>query len=218
MKASLAAASLIWLSLGSLASGHRLDEFLQATTIELQPRGVQGQIRLTPGIAVFAFVKAGIDTDRDGVISSGEQRACAERVLRDLSLVVDGRRLGLQLVSMSFPGVNEMKEGLGEIQIEFRAEGLNEVRDHQLVFENRHQRRISAYLVNCLVPRDPDIRVTGQSRNYDQSLYHLNYEQGGVRSRTMSWAWLGLVAMRLSGRLVLLGVRSAQTKGESFAA
>src|SRR6185503_8540723 len=98
-----AAASLILLSLGSPASAHRLDEYLQATTISLEKNRVQAQIRLTPGVAVFSFVMATIDTNRDGVISAREQAAYSERVLRDLSLAVDGDRLKLHLISTNFP-------------------------------------------------------------------------------------------------------------------
>jgi hypothetical protein len=142
---------------------------------------VQAQIRLTPGVAVFHSVLARIDTDADGVISEAEQRAYAERVLGDLSLTIDGNRLRLRLVSLKFPTIEEMKEGRGEIQIEFDADVRRGGPNRRLIFENRHQRRIAAYLVNCLVPRDPDIRVTAQKRNSRQSLYRLDYVQAGVR-------------------------------------
>ena len=57
---------------------------------------------LTPGVAVFPIVLASIDTNADGVISETEQRAYAERVLRDLSLTIDGDRLTPRLVSINF--------------------------------------------------------------------------------------------------------------------
>jgi hypothetical protein len=57
------------------------------------------------------------------------------------------------------------KEGLGEIQIEFSATLPRGGPNRRLVLENRHQRRIAACLVNCLVPRDPDIRIVAQDRN-----------------------------------------------------
>ncbi len=100
-------------SLGAPASAHRLDEYLQATTISLEPHRVQMQIRLTPGVAVFPLVMAAIDTNGDGVIATSEQRAYAGRVLGDLSLAVDGERLTLQLISTNFPTTDEMREGRG---------------------------------------------------------------------------------------------------------
>ena len=150
---------------------------------------VQAQIRLTPGVAVFPIVLASIDTDADGVISEAEQRAYAERVLRDLSLTIDGDRLRLRLVSSKFATIEEMKEGRGEIRLEFNADLPRGGPNRRLIFENHHQSRIAAYLVNCLVPRDPDIRITAQNRNYQQSFYQLDYVQAGVRSSPLSFAW-----------------------------
>ena len=40
--------------------------------------------------------------------------------------------------------------------------------------------------MNCLVPEDPEIRVTAQNRNYEQSVYQLDYMQDGVPSRPLS--------------------------------
>lgn len=189
MKTRLAAAGAILLLVGTPASAHRLDEYLQATTISVEKDRVQAQIRLTPGVAVFPIVLANIDADADGVISEAEQRAYAERVLGDLSLTIDGDRLRLRLVSLKFAKIEEMKEGLGEIQLEFDADVPGGGPNRSLTFENQHQSRIAAYLVNCLVPRDPGIRITAQNRNYQQSFYQLDYVQADVRSGTQSSAW-----------------------------
>ena len=54
MKTRLAAAGAILLLAGTPASAHRLDEYLQATTISVEKDRVQAQIRLTPGVAVFS--------------------------------------------------------------------------------------------------------------------------------------------------------------------
>ena len=121
MKSSLTVGLLLgWL--GVPGSAHRLDEYLQATTIALAPHRVQAQIRLTPGVAVFPAVVPTIDLNRDGLISSDEQRAYAERVLGDLSLTLDGEPLKFRLSSAKFPGIDEMKEGRGEITNRFRRE------------------------------------------------------------------------------------------------
>jgi hypothetical protein len=182
MKMRLAVAGALLLLVGTPASAHRLDEYLQATTISVERDRVQAQIRLTPGVAVFRKVLANIDTDADGVISEAEQRAYAERVLRDLSLTIDGHRLQLRLVSLKFAKTEVMREGRGDIELEFDAEVPSGGPNRRLIFKNQHQSRIAAYLVNCLVPRDPDIRVTAQNRNYRQSFYQLDYVQAGVHS------------------------------------
>lgn len=202
MNTRLTAAGAILLLAGTTASAHRLDEYLQATTISVERDRVQAQVRLTPGVAVFPMVLADIDTNADGVISEAEQRAYAERVLGDLSLTIDGDRLQLRLVSLKFAKIEEMKEGGGEIQLEFDADVSSGGPNRRLIFENRHQSRIAAYLVNCLVPRDPDIRITAQNRNYQQSFYQLDYIQADVRSGSSAWwsssrRWLGATVLLL---------------------
>jgi hypothetical protein len=217
MKNKLAAA-VITLSVGMPALAHRLDEYLQGTLISVEKNRLEAQMTLTPGIAVYPIVLAGIDTDADGVISESEERAYAERVLRDLSLTIDGDRLTPRLVSMEFPAIEEMKEGRGQIRIEFNADLPRNGPNRKLVLENHHQSRIAAYQVNCLVPRDADIRILGQNRNYSQSLYELDYVQSGVHSDSLFLAWwsndrmwLGAVALLLLARFAFLWRQRTRT-------
>jgi hypothetical protein len=199
---TILAAAILFLARES-ASAHRLDEYLQGTLISVEKNRLEIQMTLTPGVAVFPSLIALIDTDANGVISEKEQRAYAEQVLHDLSLVIDGDRLTLQLLSTRFSTVDEMKEGRGEIQLNFSADVPRGGRSRKIVFENHHQSRIAAYQVNCLVPRDPDIRIARQVRNYSQSVYRLEYEQAGIASLS-SLAWLGAIPLLLFTRLVFL--------------
>jgi len=201
---TLTVAAAILLLAGVPGSAHRLDEYLQATLISIEKDRVQALMRLVPGVAVSSFVLASMDSNADGVISESERRAYAERVLRDVSLTVDGDVLRPRLISVEFPGVGEMKEGVGEIHIEFSADVPRGGRHRRLVFRNHHQSRIGAYLVNCLVPRDRDIRVVAQNRNEQQSFYQLDYVQGGVAWWQGGRGWLGMVALLLSARVAFL--------------
>ena len=212
MRAPLAAAATILVA-WTPGFAHRLDEYLQATTLSVEKNRVQGQIRLTPGIAVFPAVLAGIDTNADGVISESEEQVYAERVLGDVSLTIDGDSLKPRLLSASFPDIDELKEGRGEIQLEFDADMPRNGSDRRLIFENHHQYWIAAYLVNCLVPRDPNIRLVAQNRNYSQSSYQLDYVQSGVRPEPFHlamWAWVGAAAVGWSMRLVSLWWKRAR--------
>jgi hypothetical protein len=146
-------------------------------------------MRLIPGVAVFPAVFASIDINGDGVISEAEQLSYAGRVLREVLLAIDGKRLEPTLVSVRFPELGQLKEGLGEIQIEFIAELPQGAAERTIVLENHHQNAISAYLVNCLVPLDPDIRVLRQNRNESQSFYQLKYLQTGDSSRFAFLRW-----------------------------
>jgi hypothetical protein len=165
-----------------------------------------------PGVAVSSAIVAAIDTNADGEISETERRAYAERVLGDLSLSVDGNPLRLKLVSQEFPSVVEMQQGLGQIEIEFTADLPFGGPNRQLIFENHHQNQIAAYLVNVLVPRDPEIRIVAQRRNDSQSFYRLDYVQEPANSsRLPLTGWWGTLRERVSaigfGSVFRLGVR-----------
>jgi hypothetical protein len=186
MNTRLVAAAAILLSLGARVSAHRLDEYLQAILLSVEKDHVQASMRLIPGVAVASTILATIDTNGDGVISQAEQQTYAERVLRDLSITADGKSVSPTLVSQKFPAIDEIKEGLGEIQIEFTVDLPSGGPERRIVFENHHQNGISAYLVNCLVPRDANIRILTQNRNESQSFYQLDYAQADSSSDPLS--------------------------------
>jgi hypothetical protein len=198
MKRKLLTAAVILLSLGGVASAHRLDEYLQATIISVEKDHVEASMRLIPGVAVSSSVIASIDSNGDGVISEAEQRAYAERVLGDLSLTIDGKSLKPKLVSADFPAIEQMKEGLGEIHIEFTADLPRGGPNRRLILENHHQNRNAAYLVNSLVPRDSDIQIVAQNRNEQQSFYQLDYVQAGVPVAPAPFQWWTNVRGRMS--------------------
>jgi hypothetical protein len=199
MKTGLIAAGAMLLLAATSATAHRLDEYLQATTLLVEKDRVQTQLRLTPGVAVFPTVRAGIDSDGDGVLSVAEQQAYAQRVLADLSLTLDGTPLRLRLTSLKFAAIADLREGRGEIRLDFAAAVPSGNPQRKLVFENRHHSRIAAYLVNSLVPRDPGIKITSQYRNYPQSFYQLEYTQDTAAQSLGGWSnaggWLGAVAL-----------------------
>ncbi len=211
MKRALALPIAALLFLAAPARAHRLDEYLEATLISIGRDRVSAELRLAPGTAVLPMVLAAIDADRDGAISASEQTAYARRVLRDISLSMGGERLQPRLLSARFPAMEELKEGMGEIDIEFDASLPPGGGARKLIFENRHQSRIGAYLVNCLVPADPDIRITAQKRNYTQSFYELDYAQKGVAAGLSVWRGGRLLLMALAllllARLLFLSRR-----------
>lgn len=179
MKARLALLAVVFCWLATPAFAHRLDEYLQATTITLEKDRVVLQLRLTPGVAVAAQVLARLDANGDGTISDAEQQAYAEQVRRDLSLAVDGRPVPLRLVSSTFPPAEEITGGVGDILLTFDANlPAGSAATHRLTFENHHQSAVAVYLVNCLLPRDPGIHVVAQDRSYDQARYQLDFSFG----------------------------------------
>jgi hypothetical protein len=201
VKRQLAATVALLLALATPADAHQLDEYVQASKISVARDLVRVELRLTPGVKVLPRVLAIIDTNGDGAVSTDEQRAYVDRVRGDLSLMVDGSRLPLHLVALGFPSIAEMKEGLGEIRMDFESAlpvgGEEPSRCHPerakrvegsaprcadrrlLTFENHHLGDVSVYLANVLVPQDTSIRITAQRRSYEQSSFTVEYSQVG---------------------------------------
>jgi hypothetical protein len=168
--------------MGMPGSAHRLDEYLQGTILSVAKDRLSADLTLTPGVAIFPVLIPDIDTNADGTISEAEQKAYAERVLGDLSLTLDGQRLTPHRTSAEFPAVSDMKEGRGEIHMQFYADLAPGSASRKLVFENHHHKSISVYQVNVLVPRDPSVKIVSQNRNYSQSYYELDFDQADVRA------------------------------------
>jgi hypothetical protein len=193
--------ALLMMGLAGAADAHRLDEYLQATLIGVTPGGIDLEIQLTPGVAVFPAWMRVIDEDRDGRISPAEERGYVARVLRDLELRVDGVLAPLTLVESNFPTLDSMREGLGTIVIKLRAAR----RGHELRFENRHLPQVSAYLVNCLA--DPNDLVLGpQRRDEAQKSIAFEYSFGAVPGARAALApfWPALIGIPLAVRMALL--------------
>jgi hypothetical protein len=156
---------------------HTLDEYVQATLVSVERSQILASVRLKPGAEVFPELFRVIDTDSDGELSKKEQAVYLQRVIGDIAFSVDGARLEPRMLWGRWSPMDDMKEGRGEILIELAALVSPRSGAHKLVIENRHQPRISAYLVNNLVPRDPGIRIVAQNRSDNQSIYELQYLQ-----------------------------------------
>ena len=73
-------------ALGARVSAHRLDEYLQAARIAIEPDRVHLELDLTPGVSVANVVLADIDVDADRSISAAEALAYSKRVLSTVAL------------------------------------------------------------------------------------------------------------------------------------
>lgn len=166
-------------------------------------------IRLAPGVAVASSVLDSVDTNRDGAISKAEEQDYGRRVQHDVSVTLDGEAVPLRLTSQRFDSVDEIRHGVGEMQLAFEAELPPGGAHRRLAFQNTHRSAIAAYLVNSLVPSDRDIHVVSQTRNYTQSVYELRYDQDGAGAASVSFGTLGSWAFVLGVLLVLVGSKVA---------
>jgi hydrogenase/urease accessory protein HupE len=172
------------LLLSPAALAHRLNEYLEATTINLSSGKVFLELRLTPGVAIASDVLKNVDLNDNNQISASEQRHYLAQLARDLSITLDGSGVTLKAVSYSFPTVENMRKGIGDIIIDYEADIDRHALVHQLKLQNRHYRTIAVYLVNCLLPSDTTIRVVNQTRSLNQSDYQLDFTTGNVKNGT----------------------------------
>lgn len=181
MKWKLAAVIVVCVLLcGNAAWAHRIDEYLQATILSVEANRVHASMRLIPGVLVAPVVIAAIDSDHDGVFSDAEKRAYAERVVRDLSITVDGKVAHPELDAWTLPEATQLRDGLGEIHIEYHVDVPSSAgANRSMVLANHHLNDASVYLVNVEVPQDSALRIVDQKRNAKQSVYELDYEQVG---------------------------------------
>jgi hypothetical protein len=182
-KAALAA--FVILAGGASTSAHRLDEYLQAARVAIEPNRVVIDLDLTPGVAVAGVVLADIDRDRNGSISSGEAQAYVARVLSDLTLAIDGAPLALSARASTFPAMQALRTGVGTIQLRLAAElPTLHPGTHRLALRNAHLPRVSAYLANVLVPANERVDVTNQRRDYNQRALDIDYV---LREKPRTW-------------------------------
>ena len=210
MRRKLTLAALCFVLAGKAAWAHRIDEYLQATILSLDANRVNASMRLIPGVLVAPSVIALIDNNHDGVFSESEMKTYAERVLGDLSVTVDGQATAVQLDTWNVPEASHLRDGLGEIQIQYHVElPPSSGASHSLALVNRHLNAGSVYLVNVEVPQDPRLRVVEQKRNPRQSVYELDYKQtpvGNTSSSSPSGLRTWLTGLEFSN-LFRLGMR-----------
>jgi len=201
------------LTIPSPASAHRLDEYLQATIVDIEPGDIRLRIHLTPGMAVAEQVLAHIDRDRDGVISPDEAAAYAERLKRDLVLRLDGRDLGLTLATLDVPGPADLHTGWGIIRVEFSAgPGPLRAGPHRLTLENWHLPMASAYLFNAARPASDSVRITRQKRNDDQSTGEIEFTfEAPATSSRVAWIAASAVTLLIAASAVVWRARQGKS-------
>lgn len=160
----------------SMALAHRLDEYLQATLVTIDPTEIRLQINLTPGVEVADKVLALVDRDHDGMISTNEARAYCELLKSDLSMQLDGHKMSLKLTASNFPQLAELRTGWGIIQMEFSASiGPLAPGTHKLALKNHHLPDLSVYLFNAAQPRSNLVQIAKQKRNKNQSTGEIQF-------------------------------------------
>ena len=165
---------------GTEASAHRIEDYLQAARIGVEPDRIQITLDLTPGTAVAESFIAAIDRDGDGSLSAAEQRTYARQMVSALQVELDGRSLHTNVRASCFPEAAAVRRGEGSVRLDVEATVPDlSPGSHRLLFRNAHLAGHSAYLANALVPESDRVAVTAQRRDRDQSELIIEYTMPG---------------------------------------
>lgn len=191
-RAVVALLAVAAIAAGTRVSAHRLDEFLQAARIAVEPDRVMLEMSLTPGTAVAGRVIGSIDGNGDGVFSEAEKQAYAAEALAALVLRVDeGPQLPMMLTDAQVPDAAAMRAGDGVIAIRAQAAISSwPAGSHRLLFRNEHAPDGSVYLANALVPDSDEVMITGQQRDADQRSLTIVFAIAPDAASAIQWPWI----------------------------
>lgn len=165
-----------WLAVVS-ASAHRLDEYLQATMVVIEPSAVRLQLTLTPGVEVANEVLGQIDRDGNGAVSDKEAADYAEALRQNLVVRLDDQNLELKLTHSKFPAPSELRSGTASIELDYSIlVGPLAAGGHKLSLENRHLPGVSIYLLNAALPKSAKIKIKRQLRSEYQRTGEIEFE------------------------------------------
>jgi hypothetical protein len=206
---TMMALAVTWIA-GTTVSAHRLDEYLQAARVDIDPHRADVELAMTPGVAVANVVIAGIDRDLDGSISSHEEQAYAANVLSAIDFEVDGQRLQLESLGVSFPDLGAMRRGEGTILLHSGAVMPSQSAGaHRVLFRNRHRPDVSVYLANAVVSTDDRLAITTLRRDRDQRELTVNYViQPWPIGTAAVWLLAGIAATAWTWKLLTQRSRS----------
>jgi hypothetical protein len=188
-------ALLAVVAIPATADAHRLDEYLQATRVRLEPRQIILELDLTAGSSIATDVIPLIDCDGNDIISPAEAAAYGRVVAAEMLIEVDGRASALTLSRVEAPSPAEIAEGVGTLRITARTDAPPGLGRHRMVLTNLHRPEGSVYLANALVPETPAIRILGQWRDASQQSFTLEYELSAVESSQLMWLVVGAASL-----------------------
>ena len=203
-RSSFFVAAIATLLCGASLSAHRMDEYLQAARIGIEPGRVDLQLDLTPGVAVMDSIVAAIDRDRDNRLSEAEQEAYVSSVMKGVGLAIDGRTLTVGSITSTFPELDTLRRGEGVIQLRASA-ALPALEDgaHELAFRNSHRQDVSVYLANALVPASDRVAIHAQRRDQAQVALAIDFTLGSAPSP----AHTSIVALMVMLVAIIVAIR-----------
>jgi hypothetical protein len=195
---TIAALALTW---AASVEAHQLDEYLQASRLDVSRDRIVVELTLTPGTLIAPRLLTSIGGDRLHTISSEDLTRYAQQVLDDLRLSIDGRTCHLTATRVVASLWDELADGTGSIRLEAVTDAaLITGGSHRIAYENSHAPVPSVYLVNALKP-GRDVRIAAQRRDRLQHQIELDVEVDTLRGGAIeAAAGAGLIALLIAIR------------------
>jgi hypothetical protein len=180
---------------------HRLDEFLEAARVSLEPSQVDVEMNLTPGVSMADTFIHAVDGNTDGVFSPIEQWNYATGLVRSLDVRLDDVPVQpLRVTAVDVPDAAAVRSGdaaatvRATVPIRALAPGV-----HRLVFRNDDGGSDSVFMANTVLPDSRVIAVTAQEHSVDQRELTIEFAVSGETQTKVKWAWRALLLLMTAG-------------------
>jgi hypothetical protein len=190
--------------------GHQVDEYLQATLLDVSQRQITVELTLTPGVTVASQILSGIDLNGDERLDASEIEAYAAEVIQDLSVTIDGRPCSMAIVSARSPVWDVLRAGDGAMRIRAVSTLPIAVGHHRIEYTNAHLPAVSVYSVNFLKSSDSAVVLGAPQRDAFQERIRIDIEVTSPRGTAERAALLCLPIVTLLYVRWRRQVRSAQ--------
>jgi hypothetical protein len=196
----VAAASAVVLLAATPASGHRLDEYLQAIRVDIGVDRILVEADLTPGASLAGDVLSTLDANGDGAIDADEEQAYIAAFVGRLELAIDGERRTLSPESGTFPSPGELRDGAGVIRLVLTADGDATRGVRRLVVRNLFRPDVGVYLANALRPTARGVTISAQQRDPQQRQLEVAYlvDTHLLTPRSAAWGFVAAVLLGLN--------------------
>jgi hypothetical protein len=189
------------------AAAHRLDEYLQATRLDIGADRIVLEIDLTPGASIASQIVEQIDADRDGSLSSDERRRYAQAVVSSIIVSIDGRSMSVALIAAEFPASAPMAAGMGTIRVRAAVDRPAGSGRHRLLYRSGPLNASSVYLVNALIPSDARVQLGPPYRDLPQRELVLDFSVA-PDAAVLRTAWVAIALTALGGLVARRCARS----------
>ena len=158
------------------ASAHSLDQYVQASYITVAPSQIGVELDVTPGVLIAPQVLALLDANGDQQISDAEGQAYAARILKDVTLTVDGQPQVLRVTKIEMPTYLVMQAGYGTMRVFTQTNaGSAWSGTHQLAYTNSYQTTGIAYQVNAFLDDTKQVTLGTQNRDATQQSITMDF-------------------------------------------